>query len=165
MVARRGDIVTVAELLGHAWLDTTRRCTQPTSDQLATAVGAGHVDRLSWLAGVGGLPWNAQHRSDRGRQGMDEGTPVGQEEPGGPRCGWRPRRGGGPHLPRRPRHPEHHHYYGTQATRGVAAVVEQIAAHEAAASTVFVDRDTKLANCWICWIQPDRLSNGAITCH
>lgn len=37
------DIVTVAELLGHAWLDTTRRYTQPSTDQLHAAVEAGHV--------------------------------------------------------------------------------------------------------------------------
>lgn len=38
------DIVTVAELLGHAWLDTTRRYTQPSTDQLHAAVEAGHID-------------------------------------------------------------------------------------------------------------------------
>lgn len=37
------DIVTVAELIGHVWPDTTRRYTQPTSDQLATAVEAGGI--------------------------------------------------------------------------------------------------------------------------
>lgn len=46
------DIVTVAELLGHAWLDTTRHCTQPNTNQLAAAVEAGAIGY--WPAVHGG---------------------------------------------------------------------------------------------------------------
>ncbi len=38
------DLVTVAELLGHAFVDTTRMYTRPTAEEIAAAVDVGAID-------------------------------------------------------------------------------------------------------------------------